>query len=181
MIERGYLYRFYDLDGVLLYVGITRDVSQRFAAHRRDAEWWAEVATFNVEVTAGRAEAEYGEAVAIVSEQPAHNRARPSIDRARSRVSTSGVDVNRLVAAVEELRAERDALYMRAVVAEATVSQVRRSAATDRVRAATAIANMRVAEECAALEAGRAAREASEARLKARLDALPVSLWGDDL
>lgn len=182
-IERGYVYRFFDVDGGLLYVGITRDMSQRFAAHRREARWWFDVATVTVEVTAGMVEAEYAEAVAILSERPAHNRSRPSVERARSRVESDGVDVRRLVAAVEELRTERDALYVRAVVAEATAAQMGNVAATYRDRAVTAVANMRHAEECAALESARLAREAAESRLQERLDALPVfvSGWGDDL
>ncbi len=182
-IERGYVYRFYDVDGGLLYVGITRDMSQRFAAHRRDAKWWVDVASVTVEVTAGRAEAEYIEAVAILSERPAHNRSRPSIDRARSLVESDGLDVRRLVAAVEALRMERDALHVRAVIAEATAEHRGKVAATYRDRAATAVANMRHAEECAALESARAAREAAEARLRERLDSLPVSgtSWGDGL
>lgn len=182
-IERGYVYRFYDLDGGLLYVGITRDMSQRFAAHRRDALWWVDVASVTVEVTAGRAEAEYAEAVAILSERPAHNRSRPSVERARSRVESSGVDVRRLVAAVEQLRMERDALHVRAVIAEATAAHMGNVAATYRDRAATAVANMRHGEECAALESARLAREAAESRLQERLGALPVSVssWGDEL
>lgn len=182
-IERGYVYRFYDGDGGLLYVGITRDMSQRFAAHRRDAPWWSDVATVTVEVTAGMVEAEYAEAVAILSERPAHNRSRPSVERGRSRVESNGVDVRRLVAAVEGLRTERDALFVRAVLAEATAAQMANVAATYRDRAATAVANMRHAEECVALESARVAREAAESRLQARLDALPVSVsaWGDDL
>lgn len=181
--ERGYVYRFFDVDGELLYVGITRDISQRFAAHRRDAEWWADIANVTVEVTAGRAEAEYAEAVAILSERPAHNRSQPSVERARSRAESSRVDVRRLVAAVEELRTERDALYVRAVLAEATAAQMGNVAATYRDRAATAVSNMRHAEECEALESARIAREAADARLQERLDSLPVSVsaWGDDL
>ncbi len=182
-IERGYVYRFYDVDGELLYVGITRDMSQRFAAHRRDAEWWSDVANVTVEVTAGRAEAEYAEAVAILSERPAHNRSQPSVERARSRVQSNGADVRRLVAAVEELRTERDGLYVRAVIAEATATHMGNVAATYRDRAATAVGNMRHAEECAALESARVAREAAEARLQERLDSLPLSVssWGDEL
>lgn len=97
---------------------------------------------------------------------------------------TSAADtVASLRATVSALRKERNAMHLRAVVAEAQSAHMQSVATRARARVAEAIDNMRHAEECAALEAGRVAREAAEARLRARLDALPVSSepWGDAL
>ena len=119
LVERCYLYRFFDLDERLLYVGITRDVGSRFSDHRRSSGWWSEVATCAIETTPGRAEAEYAEAVAILAERPLHNTAQPSVHGTRERVRTHGIDVVRLVAEVERMRRESAEWRMRAIVAEA--------------------------------------------------------------
>lgn len=39
-IDRGGLYRFYDADRSLLYVGKTRDYLARFTGHRHTSQWW---------------------------------------------------------------------------------------------------------------------------------------------
>lgn len=119
LIGRCYVYRFFDANERLLYVGITSDVGSRFSDHRRTAAWWPDVSSCAVETTTGRAEAEYAEAVAILSERPLHNGVQPSVSGARERVLTNGVDLVRVVAEVEKLRREANEWHVRAVVAEA--------------------------------------------------------------
>ena len=43
------VYRFYDDQDQLLYVGITHHPSVRWSQHRRDKVWWADVRTILVE------------------------------------------------------------------------------------------------------------------------------------
>lgn len=79
------LYRFYNRDGRLLYVGITGDIGVRWRAHNKRKPWWTEVATCTVEHFATRADAEAAEITAIRTERPlynvAHNNGGPSAAR----------------------------------------------------------------------------------------------------
>lgn len=67
------LYRFYDSEGRLLYVGISLSAAQRAADHRREKSWWPDVARMDVVHLENRREAEDQERYAIVTERPIHN------------------------------------------------------------------------------------------------------------
>jgi hypothetical protein len=67
------LYRFYGVDGALLYVGITCDPGSRLKQHRAGKEWWNEVAHIELEQYATRAGLERAERNAIVAELPRYN------------------------------------------------------------------------------------------------------------
>lgn len=67
------LYRFFDAAGVLLYVGITYDLSARFSTHSVERPWWGDWATSTVTRYDSRAELEAAEREAIKSEGPLHN------------------------------------------------------------------------------------------------------------
>lgn len=67
------LYRFFDADGALLYVGITMNAPARFGQHRDDKPWWADVARIDMEHFDSREEVLEAEAEAIIAEHPAHN------------------------------------------------------------------------------------------------------------
>lgn len=67
------LYRAFDAEGTLLYVGISGSVVRRLAEHSKDKEWWSEVTDVKVEHFATRADAIAAEAVAISCESPRHN------------------------------------------------------------------------------------------------------------
>jgi predicted GIY-YIG superfamily endonuclease len=68
-----FLYRLYDADGVLLYVGITNNLATRMGRHSVEKSWWPEVAGIRVEVCANRQEAEAAELAAIRDERPVWN------------------------------------------------------------------------------------------------------------
>lgn len=68
------LYRHFDKDGDLLYVGISLSAIDRSKQHRTGSEWWPEVASITVENFASRAAAERAERKAIASERPIHNK-----------------------------------------------------------------------------------------------------------
>ncbi len=72
--DRTALYRHYDADGVLLYVGITRDLEARFRSHSKHAAWVQYAATHTGEWFDSRAEAERAEAQAIRDELPVFNK-----------------------------------------------------------------------------------------------------------
>ncbi|MFC9700900.1 type II toxin-antitoxin system prevent-host-death family antitoxin [Streptomyces sp. NPDC056943] len=67
------LYRLYDVEDRLLYVGITGDPKVRFTQHRKEKPWWAEVALREVEWFSTRSDAERAEQRAIRREVPRYN------------------------------------------------------------------------------------------------------------
>lgn len=74
MHDHTTLYRLYDVDAVLLYVGISWNPGQRFTlGHSLDKPWWADVAHTTLEHFPTRAAALVAERAAIVAERPLHN------------------------------------------------------------------------------------------------------------
>jgi transcriptional regulator with XRE-family HTH domain len=79
------LYRHFDGDGVLLYVGITDSPAERTRGHRGTARWWLQVATITLQRGfTDRDQLLHAEQNAIANERPLHNskfaRRRPSPD-----------------------------------------------------------------------------------------------------
>lgn len=77
------LYRLYDADGALLYVGIAYNTKARMEQHAREQGWWAEVSRRTVRLYASRNEAAEAEEAAIESERPRHNVARSTASARR--------------------------------------------------------------------------------------------------
>lgn len=69
------IYRLFDTDDVLLYVGVTGNLRERLGNHSRTQRWWPEVARKAVEWYPTRTEAEDAEKRAIREERPLYNRA----------------------------------------------------------------------------------------------------------
>lgn len=67
------VYRLYDRRGLLLYTGITADLSSRFTKHRRKKPWWPDVAEARVETYPDRWLALAVEQSSIAHERPVHN------------------------------------------------------------------------------------------------------------
>ncbi len=67
------LYRFYDVVGQLLYVGVTADPGTRWKAHSKDKPWWIDVTRVTVEHHPSREAVLEAERSAIVAEKPLHN------------------------------------------------------------------------------------------------------------
>lgn len=70
------LYRQYDAEGVLLYVGITLKLGARTSQHRHKAAWFRSIAMIRLEHFDTLAEAMRAEKVAIDGEDPLWNRKR---------------------------------------------------------------------------------------------------------
>ncbi|MEU9245679.1 GIY-YIG nuclease family protein [Streptomyces sp. NPDC048385] len=78
--ERTALYRCFDANDELLYIGISRDYRARWEQHRKSSPWWRNVALRTVEWFDDRVSAERAERTAIKTEGPKHNirHARPA-------------------------------------------------------------------------------------------------------
>lgn len=86
--EPHFLYRAFNTNGDLLYVGIASNVRRRLATHAVEKEWWSEVASVKTEMFDDRAQALKAERAAILDESPrynivhsTHNPPRPWVDR----------------------------------------------------------------------------------------------------
>jgi len=67
------LYRFFDAEADLLYVGISINPGYRFSQHRDDKPWWTEVSDIKIEPFADRRSVMDAERAAIIAEQPRYN------------------------------------------------------------------------------------------------------------
>ena len=75
------VYRLFDKEGALLYVGVTSNLGFRLAGHRRVQPWWNKVThvSYTRFKTREIAEAEEGRAIAL--EDPVHNICMPQFGR----------------------------------------------------------------------------------------------------
>jgi len=73
MSDRTAVYRLFDVDGVLLYVGISNHFGQRWERHAKVQPWWPEVQRQTVEWHPTRKDAADAETVAIKDEHPRFN------------------------------------------------------------------------------------------------------------
>lgn len=71
--ERTALYRLFDTDDGLLYIGITNSPEKRWRHHKATQEWWPQVARKTVDWLDSRSEAAAAEIEAIHAEVPKHN------------------------------------------------------------------------------------------------------------
>lgn len=67
------LYRLFNADGKLLYVGIADDLHRRWVQHARSKAWWPEVAKKTADWHDSRGDAEKAEVKAIEEELPLYN------------------------------------------------------------------------------------------------------------
>ena len=81
--ERTAVYRFFDANGELLYVGLTNNTATRWDYHARRKPWWADVAGKSVTWYDDRPTAARAEAQAIRTEAPRWNIVIPSDDGRR--------------------------------------------------------------------------------------------------
>lgn len=72
-VSAATVYRFFDADGSLLYVGMTTLGPARWSQHATLQPWWQDVATATVAHYPSVEAALHAETAAILAEQPVHN------------------------------------------------------------------------------------------------------------
>ncbi len=87
MTQLTYLYRHFDKQNRLLYVGITSHIDTRTSTHRAKSPWGPEIARTLVETFDTRIRAAIAELQAIEAEKPLHNIV-PGRERRRKMEST---------------------------------------------------------------------------------------------
>lgn len=73
MSKKTSLYRHWNADGDLLYVGISLSALYRLSQHRQNADWYDDISEVTIQHFNSREEALRAERLAIQSECPAHN------------------------------------------------------------------------------------------------------------
>lgn len=73
MSRRTALYRLFDAEERLLYVGVAFDPAERWKEHAKSKPWWCDVARKAVEWRESRTDALVAEADAIRTERPLYN------------------------------------------------------------------------------------------------------------
>ena len=74
-VKMQQLYRLFDADGTLLYIGISYSAISRYAQHRASQPWIGDVCRIEIEThDVSRAELEQIERAAIIAEKPKHNK-----------------------------------------------------------------------------------------------------------
>lgn len=91
-----YVYRAFDADGRLLYIGCTVDLAKRMSQHRKSAEWWEFVAELTTHSYPSRSTARAAEELAIHSEGAYFNRF-PGNQFTANTPATVGVEAYRLI------------------------------------------------------------------------------------
>lgn len=81
IVRRCAVYRHYDAEGLLLYVGISIDPDTRQKQHRDGANWWRFSSTCDVDWYLTESDAAAAERKAIVHEAPIFNRAAANTER----------------------------------------------------------------------------------------------------
>lgn len=70
------LYRFFNSNNELLYVGITNNPFNRFSGHSKDKNWFSEIAYSTFEHYPNRLAVDKAETAAIKAEKPKYNKAK---------------------------------------------------------------------------------------------------------
>lgn len=76
----SWLYRLYDTEGRLLYVGISLRPDTRVMVHRSRQPWGKQIATYTAAEYPNREAAKAAERWAIHHQNPIHNLARPRME-----------------------------------------------------------------------------------------------------
>ena len=79
------LYRHFDKDGVLLYVGISISAVYRLGGHRNASSWYSDIARVEIERHESRESALVAEKEAIQKELPKHNIQHKLVEKTDSR------------------------------------------------------------------------------------------------
>jgi hypothetical protein len=84
------LYRFFDKDNRLLYVGISSRGPSRWKEHERNRDWWHDVTSSTMQTFTSRQDALRAEREAIKSERPVYNKMHNKPGAVAKKVWTAG-------------------------------------------------------------------------------------------
>jgi predicted GIY-YIG superfamily endonuclease len=87
-----YLYRHFDAEGKLLYVGISLSAIGRLAQHKTASAWFDDIRNVTIEKFATRSEALDAETKAIKEEKPLHNISQ--VDMWQRRLQASKIEAS---------------------------------------------------------------------------------------
>ncbi len=121
-MSRTVLYRYFDAENRLLYVGISDSWSRRAEQHKRHSHWFPQMARLETEWHENRAAACAAETKAIRTESPLHNGRRPPVsEEAPGGMMTTAIHIRR-----DHWELLRRAAFNRAITAggRASVSAV---------------------------------------------------------
>lgn len=82
-MSKQHLYRHFDKNGKLLYVGVSTSALKRLAEHKQSSHWYYEITNVTIENFDSRDAVLKAEREAIIKEKPLHNLMRPSIEQTR--------------------------------------------------------------------------------------------------
>lgn len=91
------LYRHFDKDGCLLYVGVSLSAINRLVQHRDASHWFSEIASVKITQFPDRTSALAAEKDAILKENPRHNLRRPKVAEITKADQSRGDLVRRIV------------------------------------------------------------------------------------
>lgn len=111
-----YVYRFYNAEDELLYVGIAKGIEARFRQHAKDKPWFNEVARSEAERCMTLPVALAKEATAILSENPKYNRSIPTMKRHDLLNERAGTDPDDALTMIQRLKSAEDANRRHAMV-----------------------------------------------------------------
>lgn len=95
--RRTALYRLFDAEGRLLYVGIAFDPPDRWRGHAREKSWWPDVVERRVEWHETRHAAGAAEISAIQTEKPLYNVRDAEAEQAVRAARVVGAKVGRMI------------------------------------------------------------------------------------
>jgi len=99
------LYRWFDADGVLLYVGISSTLPSRVKQHSKSAAWFDEASFMTIEWHEGRSAVERAERRAIAIEAPLYNLSHKLANEQKpSQVIPPNKSADKLLSEIEYLK-----------------------------------------------------------------------------
>jgi predicted GIY-YIG superfamily endonuclease len=119
MQDKTQLYRYYNLNRELLYVGISLNAMQRLMQHRDSKSWFDEISFISIQQCDSRKEALKLEKQAIEQEKPIHNRQHNhALPHQRGQKQDDNLISTSIKAEIEFIERQRDKLQILYLAAE---------------------------------------------------------------
>lgn len=123
------VYRHFDADGQLLYIGCSINPLQRLESHKQQSDWFDSIATVTIENYRTHSEALAIEASAILGEQPLYNK----VHKKKRKVRTSKIEAKPAYVPTEkDIESMRQALVWGYIHRALSIPELRKFARSDR-------------------------------------------------